>query len=62
MKKKVTVKNARSSGYSAGRGTVGLDVRMALRADRVNAATADGFETVTSVIRPSLCTKNVTIT
>src|SRR6188768_279673 len=60
LKKKVTVKNALSSGYSGGSGRVGLVARMALRAESVKASTGDGLATVTSVIRPSLCTLNVT--
>src|SRR5215207_7333410 len=62
LKKKVTVKNAFSSGYSGGSGTVGFEVRMALRAESVKASTGEGLATVTSVIRPSLCTLNVTTT
>src|SRR5688500_4813558 len=62
LKKKVTVKKALSSGYSGGSGTVGLEARIAFRADNVNASIGDGFATVTSVMRPSLWTLNVTTT
>ena len=59
---KVTVKNARSSGYSGGNGCVGFELRSALNAEFVKASTAEGRCTVRSVTDPSVCTLNVTAT
>ena len=56
LKKNVTVKNARSSGYSGGNGWVGFDVDNALKAEFVNASTSAGLAMVNSEIEPSRCT------
>ena len=49
LKKNVIRIGIRWSGYSAGNGMVGLDVRIAFLPDSVKALTSDGLATVTSV-------------
>ena len=56
------MKKAFSSGYSGGSGCVGLVVKTAFCAERLNASIAEGRRTDTSVIRPSLWTLNVSTT
>ena len=41
----MTVKNALSSGYSGGSGSVGFDPRIALNAARLNGSISDGCTT-----------------